>query len=296
MSVIFNCGFARVAVKESFRKVGSASIETDPSEKWKNYLAAFEGDSQEVFAVERSTYVKKSKAIYSSFRKMNSKARAQYQDTFSVVNWKALNTAQKKQHTLSNCGGCQVHYYAIHNLFPSGETFKSRKLLKEALIESGVKTESKVKPTQKTIKTAVKHIYSKVNGHFEKIFKVSFAEAQTKVKELQLQKKKDANGKKRQRRERARQEKNKIQDEWSKRDCDTMLATRQSFTQRSKQRKSLHFESSTDASTRAQKRKNQEALGERKRKRHSPPTSSVLFDRESLLQEVRNMKDGEKVS
>lgn len=174
-------------------------------------LAAFEGDSQEVFAVERSTYVKKSKAIYNSFRKMNSKARAQYQDTFSMVNWKALNTAQKKQHTLSNCGGCQVHYYAIHNFFPSGETFKTRKLLKEALIESGVKTQSKVKPTQKAIKTAVKHIYSKVNGHFEKIFKISFAEAQTKVKELQLQKKKDAIEKKRQRRGRARQEKNKIQ-------------------------------------------------------------------------------------
>ena len=48
MSVIFNCGFARVAVKESFRKVGSASVETDPCEKWKNYLAAFEGDRQEV--------------------------------------------------------------------------------------------------------------------------------------------------------------------------------------------------------------------------------------------------------
>ena len=133
---------------------------------------------------------------------MNSKGRAQYQYTFSAVNWKALTTGQKKQHTLSNCGGCQVHYYAIHNLFPSGETVKSQKLLKEALIESGAKTQSKVKPTQKAIKTAVKHIYSKVNDHFEKIFKVSFAEAQTKVKELQLQKKKDTIGKKRQRRER----------------------------------------------------------------------------------------------
>ena len=33
MSVIFNCGFVRVAVKESFRKVGSASVETNPSEE-----------------------------------------------------------------------------------------------------------------------------------------------------------------------------------------------------------------------------------------------------------------------
>ena len=109
------------------------------------------------------------------------------------------------------CRQRTAYYYAIHNIFPRRETFKTRKLLKEVLIESGVKTQSKVKPTQKVIKTAVKHIYSKVNGHFEKIFKVSFAEAQTKVKKLQLQKKKDAFEKKRQRRERAHQEKSKIQ-------------------------------------------------------------------------------------
>ena len=58
MFVIFNCGFARVAVKESFHKVGSASVKTDPNVKWKNYLAAVEGDSQEVFAVECPTHMR----------------------------------------------------------------------------------------------------------------------------------------------------------------------------------------------------------------------------------------------
>ena len=75
-----------------------------------------------------------------------------------------------------------------------------------------------------------------------------------------------------------------------------MLATRQSLSQRLKQRKLLHFESATDAAIRVQKCKNQEDLGERKHKRHSPLTASVEFDKESLLQEVRNKKDGEKVS
>ena len=75
-----------------------------------------------------------------------------------------------------------------------------------------------------------------------------------------------------------------------------MLATRQSLSQRSKQRKQLHFESATDAAIRVQKRKNQEDLAERKHKRHSPPTASVEFDKENLLQELRNKKDGEKVS
>ena len=42
----------------------------------------------------------------------------------------------------------------------------------------------------------------------------------------------DAMEKKRERLEKARQEKNKIQDQWAKRDCDVMLGTRQSLTQR----------------------------------------------------------------
>lgn len=295
MSVVFHCGFTRVAVKESWHKVGSTLIETDPGERWKNYLGVFEEDIQEIFAVERSTYIKKSKAIYSSFRKMNSKSRSQYIEAFSAANWKALPMSQKKQHTLSNCGGCQVHYFAIHTLFPNGETFKPRKLVQDALGKSGLKAQSELKPTQTAIKSAVKHIYSKLNGPFEHIFKVSFAEAQTKVKELNLQKTKDTMTKKRERRERARQEKKKNQDQWAKRDCDVMLGTRQSFSQRLKQRQSLHFESSTEAAMRVGKRKNQENLGERKPKRHSPPPASVHFEKENILKEVKNMKDGEKV-
>lgn len=91
--------------------------------------------------------------------------------------------------------------------------------------------------------------------------------------------------------------KNIIQAEWSKIHCDVMLATRQFLSQRSKQRKLLHFQSATDAANRVQKtRKNQEDLLKRKWKCHLPPTASVEFDKENLLQEVRNKKEGEKVS
>ena len=44
------------------------------------------------------------------------------------------------------------------------------------------------------------------------------------------------------------------------------------------------------------KQKRQEELGERtKRKCHSPPPNQVDFEKENLLKEVTNMKDGEKV-
>ena len=136
---------------------------------------------------------------------------------------------------------------------------------------------------------AVKESFHKPRS-VAKVFKVSFAEAQTKVSELELQKKK------RERRKRARQEKQKLEKEWSERDTETMLVTRQSYSQRARQRKSLYFETMEEAATRVGKRKRLEDLGERKKKRHSPPPNQVNVDKENLLQEVKNMKDDEKVS
>lgn len=133
--------------------------------------------------------------------------------------------------------------------------FKPQKLVQQALVENGNVGTRKVKPTQKAIKTAAKHIYSKLNGHFQKIFDISFAEAQTKVSELELQQKKSKIQKKRERRQRARQEKHKVQQEWSKRDADTMLGTRQSYSQREKQRSTLYFETADEAAIRIAKRK-----------------------------------------
>ena len=95
--------------------------------------------------------------------------------------------------------------------------FKPQKLVQQALVENGNVGTRKVKPTQKAIKTAAKHIYSKLNGHFQKIFDISFAEAQTKVSaELELQQKKSKIRKKWECPQRACQEKHKVQQEWSK--------------------------------------------------------------------------------
>ena len=145
----------------------SGWIETDLGERWKNYLVIFD---------------------YSSFRKMNFECRSQYKNTFSAANWKALlSVSQKKQHTLSNCGGCQVYYFAVHTLFANVQGVVGNR---------GLKAQSKLKVKQTAMKSAVKHIYFKPNGPFEGIFKVSLAEAQTKVKELNVQRKRRCNGKK----------------------------------------------------------------------------------------------------
>lgn len=111
---------------------------------------------------------------------------------------------------------------------------------------------------------------------------MSFAKAQTKTPELGLQEKKSTAQLKKQRREKLRQEKKLIEGEWSKRDCDTMLATRQTYKQRQEQRLALFFETPDEAENRAAKRKNLEELGVRKQKRHSPNPDDLEFDKDGL--------------
>ena len=74
-----------------------------------------------------------------------------------------------------------------------------------------------------------------------------------------------------------------------------MLGTRQSYSQREKQRSTLYFETTDEAAVRVAKRKRQEDLGVRKKKRHSPQPNQLDFNKENLLKEVQNMKEGDKV-
>ena len=122
---------------------------------------------------------------------MSPEKRSEYLQYFSLKNWKALPESQKSEHTMSNCDACQVHHFAMQSFFPNGAKLKPQKLVQNVLAENASKANGKVKPTQKDIKSAVKHIYSQIDAPFQKVFKVSFAEAQTKVSELELQKKKN---------------------------------------------------------------------------------------------------------
>ena len=61
------------------------------------------------------------------------------------------------------------------------------------------------------------------------------------------------------------------------------------------QQQALFFEKREDAVKRTTKRKFEEEEGLQVPKRHSPEPTSVVFDKEGLLEEVNNMKDGEKV-
>ena len=79
---------------------------------------------------------------------------------------------------MSNCDACQVHHFAMQSFFPNGAKLKPQKLVQ------------KVKPTQKDIKSAVKHIYSQIDAPFQKVFKVALLKLKQKYQSLNFRKRK----------------------------------------------------------------------------------------------------------
>ena len=263
----------------------------------------FEGFHSERFAVERCNYDKRSKSLTLHFQKWKTADKGKYIEHFSEQNWNSLPEFEKKQHGCKNCQACSVHHFSFQATFPSWANKK--KQLHVPLQDATNKIQSRVlkpsgavnvKPTLKAIKKAANKIYEEINGPFKELFGMSFAKAQTKTPELYLQEKKSHAELKKERREKLRIEKKQIEEQWSKRDCDTMLGTRQTYNQRQEQRLALFFETPEEAENRAAKRKSSEDDGLRKRKRHSPKPEDLEFDKDGILQEVNRMKDGDRVS
>lgn len=300
MASFFGCGFARVAVKHSFVKP-TGKVEYDHDNRLRNYLAVFQGH-QERYEVDKHSFVKRSKSLVHHFGKWKLKTnKDEYTEHFSPNNWEKLTEYEKKQHTRTNCEACDVHHFPFQSLFPMWNQKENsitqqgfHKNIKSCILKPSCRGNMKV--TKKAIKTATSQIYEKINAPFKNIFGVTFAKAQTTVSELGLEDKKSHAEKKKERRKKSTVDKSCIQEKWSEKDCDTMLSTRQTYSQRQEQRLSLFFESPEDAEQRANKRKRQEEEGQRKKKRHSPRPDDLDFDKDGLLEKVNAMRDGEKVS
>lgn len=68
----------------------------------------------------------------------------------------------------------------MQSLFPNAAQLKPQKLVRDSLTQNKSNGNVNVKPTQKAIKSATKHIYSKINVSFQKVFKVSFVKHKQK--------------------------------------------------------------------------------------------------------------------
>ena len=298
MAGFFNCGFARVAARNSVYHENGKVI-YDKGTRLQRFLGTF-SESKDAFALSQNTFDKRLPVLLENFKKWRGESKSKYLDHFSSSAWKSLSALKRGLHSISNCRECQVNHLLFQTQFP----LKSNRLkgaadpVATSTKEAGNlrKTTKAVKPSKKAIRDTAKSIYLNINEQFKNLYSINLADALTKVPETGLTHAKTKVQKQKERREIARRFKNGVEEQWSKVDCDTMLGTRQSFKQRDLQRKFLYFESHEEAKIRTAKRKALEEAGLRKVKRHSPDSSSLDFDKAGLLQEVNAMKEGEKVS
>ena len=149
--------------------------------------------------------------------------------------------------------------------------------------------------TERSWKEAAKATYAATNKVYKDTFKVDLVNTLVNLPELQLKQKKSRCEAKNNRRAKAKAFKTAIEKQWNEVDYDTMLCSRQSFSQRDLQRKALSMESFESAVIRTKKRKALVEVGTRKRKRHSPDPAIIDFDKEGLRQEVNEMAEGDMV-
>lgn len=293
MAGVFECGFARVAVKVSFQEVKSK----DKAKKYERYLSFFEDEYKENFAVTQKTFTKRSTILLKMLKNWaKSEDKPKYMEHFSSKSWAKLSLSQKAAHTATNCRACEVYHQPFQNTFP----VKCQNIKKRTAVSVGLQELNKLKKlkpaTQAQKKEVLSDWYDKCNGAFQEVFHSDINEGLVKLPHLKIQPKKSAAQLKKERRQRDAEQKKTVEEHWTAMDVKTFLGTRQSFSQRDQQRKALFFESPEQARQRSEKRKVQEEAGECVPKRHSPDPSTIDFDKNALLEEVNNMNDGEKVS
>ena len=304
MAGIINCGYARVAAKHSLLKE-NGKVEYDQKERYHKFNRVFEGKYDANFHLEYEIYRVKSKDIASTFNKRkNNEHKGAYLKHFSASSWKSLPQIQKQQHTLRDCKACSVHHFTFQSAFPlNTNRLKSQNPAKRLqdisnVLKNKKKNNSnvKVKPTSTSVKEAAKFCYEELDKSFSKLYSTSFADALTKVKGLNLKRKATKLEQKQKLRKLRRDEKENIKHQWEDMEVISFLGSRKSYSQYEQDRKTMYFETKSDAKLRVLKQKAREEIGEIKTKRHSPDHAKVNFDRAGLLHKVESMNPGDEVN
>ena len=201
------CGFVKVATTEIPRKARSEARKRG-DETASQFRARIHEEQfrlfEEIFkdlgeqTLNYKGFVKKLPALLEKFNKWSSKKldqKAKYMNVFSLLHWKQLPTAQKREHTMSNCKSCNVRHSETLALFPVNSNNIRGKALKNPVFAASQVNDSlrgaagKVSPTQRKIKSAARSIYNTIAPSFHQTYNVTLAEALSQVSELNLQNK-----------------------------------------------------------------------------------------------------------
>ena len=267
----FNCGFARTAVRQLTPKIHGTKIfdKQKRAEEFKQLFSAcpeygfpdsyFDDDSN----AHGSLFNRDCDKILKIWSKRwnPTESRQQYEQVFSIEKWKTLTNQQA--HTLAKCKACQVLHYNDQLAFPQGPYFEKPLIIRstEELQSLGTK--------HGTIKTL-----AEVNTAFSNIFNTTFTESVIQYGKQGIQKKPTALERKKKRREIYRQCRDKENEALQRSTAIAVLTEDESIRAYQRKRKRQYFEN-TPSSKRA------------KTKSHSPNFDTVMWDKDKVLPDLQ---------
>ena len=224
MAGFFNCGFTRVAARNSVYDENGKVI-YDKGTRLQKFLSMF-GENKEAFAISQKTFDKRLLALLKNFNKWQREDKSKYLDHFNYAAWNSLLALKKGLHLIFNCKECHINHMVFQSLFP----LRTNRLKVDDPVSVSVKeaanlrkSSKAIKPSTTSVKDTAKNIYLKINQPFKNLYNIDLAEALAKVPKIGLTKSKTKAEKQKERREATRRMKNKTEEQWSKVDCDTML-------------------------------------------------------------------------
>lgn len=116
MAGFFNCGFARVAARNSVYDENGKVI-YDKGTHLQRFLSTF-SETKEAFAVSQNTFDKRLHILLKNFKKWRGESKSKYLHHFSLIAWKSLSALKKGLHSISNYRECQVNHLLFQTQFP----------------------------------------------------------------------------------------------------------------------------------------------------------------------------------
>ena len=278
----FNCGFARVAVREITVGIGkSEDLNMRRTQSFRELFDAVPNyySNPNMFdqhGHRESTFNRNCKRILHKLNTWPKKeVKQKYLHEFSTKKWKSLPIASKKRHTLQNCRECAIQHTDLQQKFP-GKSLQLTDKFSSGLSEI-LSTEDENTATR-TILADLQPVYQERFGH-------SFTESLMRLPGSKLQQKPTDVQKKRVKRQIQRECRDHMESQYKESDAITVLAEGISLRTYNRVRKAEGFE------TPAAKRARVENVPPKERK-HSPTLEKATWDKVEVLKKLKEWPKG----
>ena len=287
VSLIVNCGYARVCIYEHSNPGGRGQLARqgiDRQKRMDSFRAQFCTHPEYVIpdgyfdlnGKGMAQFDRDSSKLLDSFRKFRSDIpvnKQRYLAQFAVSQWSKLPNAEKGKHSLSNCKRCAELHSEYQSAFPLKPQYQPEPVVQLTIDHNALERQGLSKFTS--------NVVSELNRAFSSTASTSFVDAMVKTKSIGIEKKKSRSEKRKEKRHQQKEITSKISEQFADKAAITMLTEGESKRKYHRKRLAQSYCSPKE---------------QPKPKKHSPNFASVSWDTEGLHDTLENWPIGTPIN